>query len=98
MPKEIIWNENVPKTLKGAVEAIKNNRDDGPDFFGIPYKKYKVWADLTLNDRRTKPMSEKKQMRSFRLSVEAIKKLKKRQMQTGMSGAKVIESLLSQEQ
>lgn len=94
LPKEFILNDKTPKELLNAIDALKNNKENGPRFYGIEYKKYKVWLDLPLKDKRTKPVVEKKIMKSFRLTPAAIEKLKLRQKETGLSGAEIIESLL----
>lgn len=94
LPKEIIYND-VPKAFLNAVEAMKNNKAKGPDFMGVPYLKYKVWLNLKLNDKRTKPLNQKKIMKSFRLSPSCITKLEDKIKETGMSGSQIIESLLN---
>lgn len=94
LPKEIKLDDKVPDELHKAVKALEDKKGKGPDFFGIKYEKYRTWLELNLKDKRTKPASEKKIMRSFRLSPEAIKKLKLRQEETGLSGSDLIESLL----
>ena len=93
LPKEIVL-KGAPKTFLKALEALKANQKQGPDFMGVPYDKYKAWVNLELEDKRTKPMDQKKIMRSFRLSPRCIEKLKKRMDETGSSGSEVIESLL----
>lgn len=93
LPKEVLLTD-APVTLLKAIAALKNTDQEGPDFLGVPFKKYKVWINLALNDGRTKPVKDQKQMRSFRLSPESIKKLEKRMKKTGLSGAGVIEALL----
>ena len=73
---------------------LKKRETNGPDFMGVKFSKYKIWLNLELADKRTKPNYQKKIMRSFRLSPEAIKKLESRIKETGLSGADLIESLL----
>lgn len=93
LPKEIVLTD-APKIFLNALEALKTKKENGPDFMGVPFDKYKVWVNLELEDKRTKPMDQKKIMRSFRLSPRCIEKLKKRIKDTGCSGSEVIESLL----
>jgi len=93
LPKEVNLN-GAPKVFFDAFEALKKNQNDGPDFFGVSFDKYKVWLDLELKDKRTKPVSQKKIMKSFRLSFECIRRLEEKMQETGESGSNVIESLL----
>lgn len=94
LPKEFVRNQKEPKALNEAIQALATNQKEGPLFMGIDYDKYKVWVDLKLNDGRTKPMFEQKQMRSFRLSPTAIRKLNQLRKESGLSGSEIIELLL----
>lgn len=93
LPKEVIYTK-APDAFLMALEALRNDKNEGPDFMGISFAKYKVWLDLELKDKRTKPARKKKIMRSFRLSPHCIKKLEQEINKTGKSGSEVIESLL----
>jgi hypothetical protein len=61
--------------LAEAVRALKAQEAEGQDFYGIPYAKYKVWGDLELPDGRTKKLSEKKVVKTFRMAPEALQAL-----------------------
>lgn len=95
LPKELIFkkNENL-NILNGAKKALLTHGKNGPDFFGVPYKKYKVWMNLPLRDGRTKPANSIKKMKSFRLSPRALDIIEQRKKETGMSASEILENLL----
>lgn len=82
--------ENQPE-LAAVLEALKKREPEGPDFFGMPYAKLKVWADFPLPDRRVKRVSEKKIPRTFRLRPEVIAMLKERAQEAGCSETELLE-------
>ncbi|MCB0393146.1 MAG: hypothetical protein KDD25_01225 [Bdellovibrionales bacterium] len=94
LPKEVVYTDAPPAFLK-AIEALKSNQLEGPDFLGVPFEKYKTWLNLKLADGRTKPVNQHKIMRSFRLSPDAIRKIEEKMKELNLSGAEVIESLLN---
>lgn len=96
LPHEIVLNKEL-KALTQAVNAINTQAKAGPDFMGIPFEKYKVWANLQIKDKRTKPINQKKIMRSFRLTPGSIQQLEKQMEASGKSGAEIIENLLAKE-
>lgn len=77
LPKAII---HIGKHKEGyalnlVVEDLKFNKKTGHDFLNIPYNKIRIWMDLQLNDHRTKAISQKKILKTFRLSPQTIQKL-----------------------
>jgi len=74
--------------------AVKKKAENFPDFMGIPYKKYAVWIEFPLRDRRTRLPSERKKMKAFRLRPDAIEKLAKIAKECEMSEAEVLEELI----
>lgn len=75
-------------------DGIRAKRPNLPDFHGIPYGKYGIWLDHPLRDRRTRPLSERKRMKAFRLRPEAIEKLAKISAARGMTETEVLEELI----
>lgn len=75
-------------------KAIHTKTVDFPDFDGIPYTKYKIWLDLPLRDRRTRTLSARKRMKTFRLRPEAIDRLAEIAANREMSEAEVLEELI----
>jgi hypothetical protein len=62
------------RILEAAARLAKG--EEGPEIFGIPYAKYRIWMDLPLKDLRTKLPTEKKRLKTFRLSADSISLLK----------------------
>ncbi len=94
LPKEVVICDEYLEEFKAITTALLNHEESGPNFMGIPYEKYKVWMNLNLKDKRTKPAHQKKLMRSFRLSPSAIECLDEKIKKTGQSGADIIEALI----
>ncbi len=67
--------ENIPNELNEVLQAIRNNLEHGPNFEGIEYLKMKNWANLPLKDKRTKPVNEHRQKKTYRLPLKTLKKL-----------------------
>jgi hypothetical protein len=95
LPKEIVASDKIHKDLIDAVTSLNAGDEEGPTIFGIEFKTYKVWMQLTLIDRRTKPNFDKKLMRSFRLRRTAIERLKAKAKELGQSESDTIESFLT---
>jgi hypothetical protein len=82
--------EEYPDLLR-VLRAMQRGGESGPDFHGVPYRKLKVWADLPLPDRRVKPLSEKKIVRTFRLRPEVVVALRARAREAGCSETELLE-------
>jgi hypothetical protein len=93
-PKNFEYTRNVPRELAGIVDLLKARREEGPDFLGIPFAKLRVWADLRLADRRTKPVAEKKIMRTFRLTPAVVCRLQELARETGCTLTEALERAL----
>jgi len=81
-------------TLAPVIRALRAGTH-GPDFYGVLFEKAKAWLSFPLPDKRTKPLSERKVTKHFRLSPHAIEKLKEHASQRHMTQTEVLESLLS---
>ncbi len=81
--------------LVRTIERLRSREAQGDAFLGVPYEKLKVWAELPLRDRRVKPVTEKKVVKTFRLSLRAIERLRRMARQSGSSETSVLESLLT---
>jgi hypothetical protein len=81
------------RLLEIRVGVIKN-RTDLPDFFDIPYAKYHVWLNFPLSDRRTRPLSERKRMKTFRLRPKTIEHLSALAEKREMSETDLLEELI----
>lgn len=93
-PKTFIRVENLPEELKQIVRAMKKGESSSSNFDGIAYKEMKRWADLQLVDRRTKPLSKKRQSRNYRFMPETLERLKKIAKNLGKTETTVIEELI----
>ena len=77
-----------------VVEQLRRRQPDGSAFFDVSYEKLKVWADHPLPDRRVKPVSKKKVMKTFRFTPAAVEQLKQTSQMWGCSETEALESLL----
>lgn len=93
-PRTFIFSDHMPDQLKLIISKIKRNDPDGPDFKGIRYHNMKRWADLPLSDRRTKPLSQKRLNKTFRLQPNVINAIKKQSNELGVSETQFIERLI----
>jgi predicted DNA binding CopG/RHH family protein len=95
LPKLFILNDKKETfALNKVVKDLRNNNETGADFLEMPYAKIRVWMNIPLNDKRTKPTLEKKKMQSFRLNQEVINKIKTAATQKGISDADFIAELV----
>ena len=81
--------------LAGVVDQLRNRKEKGKVFCGMPYEKIKIWADLPLRDKRMKSMTEKKVIKTFRLDPRALARLKKRAQENNCSETEILEKLLT---
>jgi len=89
--------KKIPKELKLIIYQIKNNEAKGNDYKGIEYRAMKRWCNVTLNDKRSMPVSSQKILRSFKFSKEVIDKLEKLAAISGETKTQIIESLVMSE-
>jgi len=80
--------------LTRVVEQLRKCEEKGENFYGIPYEKVKVWAELPLRDKRVKPATRKKVLKTFRLDPLALERLKKVAKEKKCSETEVLENLL----
>lgn len=95
LPRAFIDLSVAPKNIRRVVAALMRKEVVGPSLFEVPYAKMKVWMDLSLSDGRTKPSSEKKVMKTFRMSQATIQQIKLLALKFGGSETEVIERLVA---
>lgn len=78
LPKRFSFTTKECGLLERVAASLRENKEEGPDFMGAPYKKLKIWYEHPLQDHRTKTPREKKVSRTFRLRPEVIERLEKR--------------------
>jgi len=93
LPNHFDLNQFEHPDLFAAIEALREKKKGQP-LWGIPLKKYKVWVELILPDKRMKPLNEKKVVKTFRLSPKSIEVLKKRSKEWGCSKTDALEKIL----
>ena len=93
-PRTFLRTARIPRALKEVVAAIKAGDKRGPDFEGMRYRDMKKWADKATTDRRTKPLSEIRINKTFRLSPDAIRALEQRSMKAELTMTRFLENLL----
>jgi hypothetical protein len=74
-PKNFVGLDRMPAELKEVIKGIQQNVENGTDFAGIKFQQMRYWANMPLKDKRTKPVGERKQIRTFRLHADVLRKL-----------------------
>lgn len=77
-------------TVSGANGLAEIQRD----LSGISSAEGNQWVEFPLRDRRVKPVTEKKVVKTFRLSPRALERLHEMARERGSSETSVIENLL----
>jgi len=93
-PRTFLGTAHIPANLKEVITAIRARDKHGPDFEGMRYRDMKKWADKATADRRTKPLSEIRINKTFRLSPDAIRALEQRSMKAELTMTRFLEKLL----
>jgi hypothetical protein len=91
LEKHFDLNAEKHKGLARVVNQLREGIVEGDEFFEIPFKKLKAWVNLPLPDGRTKVQSEKKLMKTFRLSPKAVATLEQAALRAGRSITEVLE-------
>lgn len=86
--------EKLPPDIQAVIAALTSGATDHPPCRGIPFHKIKFWANKQLPDRRVKPLSQRKIMRSFRLSPDVIAQIKTSAAAREISEADYLELLV----
>jgi hypothetical protein len=82
------------RELARVVDQLRKRDEKGEAFCDMPYEKIKVWAEVPLPDKRVKPVTEKKVVKTFRLDPKAVGRLKKITEAKGCTETEVLERLL----
>lgn len=93
-PRTFLHTEGLPEKVKDVLNHITAHEPTGPDLAGIKYADMRRWADMSLKDKRTTPLSERRIMRSFRLKPSAIKRLNEKASKAGVSQSEYLERVL----
>ncbi len=80
--------------LARTVERLRRGEEHGDPFFGIPFEKLGVWVKFALRDKRVKPLTRKKVLKTFRLNPRAIERLREIARNSGTSETSALENLL----
>lgn len=94
-PRTFLGKAQIPEGLKEVIKAIRANHARGPDFRGMCYRNMRKWANRPTADGRTKPLSEIRINKTFRLSPDAISALEKRSRRAGLTMTRFLEGLLT---
>jgi len=95
-PRTFIGQKDLPPQLQEVIVAIKRGQKTGRDYRGIPYKEMLLWAELRLNDRRTKPLREIRRNKTLRIRPDVFKKLAQLSVKTGKPETVLFEELILQ--
>ncbi len=95
-PKSFLGLDEMPDKLRTTLECIRAGMTAGPSLAGIPYKEMLRWANEPLPDKRTKPESERKVTKAFRLKRSTLKQLKLLAAKENVSETDILERLILQ--
>ena len=76
LDKHFDLDKKKHENLAKIIGQLKKEKEQGDDFFGVPFAKLKVWVDLPLKDGRMISFNERKITKTYRLNLESIRKLK----------------------
>ena len=86
--------EEIPDELKEIIQAIEKGKDIELSFRGIHFREMKSLAEMKLNDKRVKPVGEKKITKTFRLSPKAVAKLEEIALKESKNITSVLEEMI----
>ncbi len=75
-PRAFLLVDELPDNFLKIVTDIKKGKQDGDNYNGIEYKDMFRWANIQLQDQRTKKQENKKNNMTIRLSEKHKLKLK----------------------
>jgi hypothetical protein len=91
LEKHFDLNPELHPELYKIILQLKNNANTGDDFYHVPFVKLKYWVDFPLLDKRTKILSKKKILKTFRLSPEVVKTIKRLAQELGLTEVQLVE-------
>jgi len=94
LPRHFDLDSNRHPVLAQVVDHLRRGENHGLDFCGTPYDRIKVWANFPLRDRRVKPASKKKRIKTFRLDPTVIQHLKEIANARGCTETEIVEALI----
>jgi hypothetical protein len=86
--------EKIPKKLQEIIFKIKEEKQKGPEFYGIKYKDMKRWCNVELKDRRTRPLKSHRKLVTFKFPDDVIHKLVELTKSSNSSKTQVLEQLI----
>ncbi len=93
-PRSFLGHQDMPDKLKQTLDCIRQGSQSGPSLSGIPYSAMLRWANEQLPDKRTRPESQRKITKAFRLKKSALEKLTKAAQKEQISQSALLEKLL----
>jgi hypothetical protein len=93
-PKSFYNKNKLPKAFEQIVKDIVKGKDIEGTYKGIEIKKMKFWADRHLRDKRTKPVSKRKILKTFRLSPDCVKFLEEKSKSKKISQIEFLEDMI----
>ena len=86
----------LPEDLAEVLSALERGTDHGPDFRGVAYAKMRFWAEYQLPDKRIKPLSQKRKLRTYRLPIGVIRALTQKAKDAKISESDYLTRLINQ--
>jgi len=94
-PKTFIGIQHIPEKLKMILDALQKQKPiEIDEWKGIPIRNIVKWTNRPLKDKRSKPMNQKKQNKTFRLSPEINRKIKELAEEKMISETELLEALV----
>jgi len=93
-PRSFLGRAEMPEELKGVLRCMARGESAGPSFRGIPYDRMLRWATHPLPDKRTRPITERRVARTFRIKPELLAGLAAHSARTKNSQTELLEQAL----
>lgn len=84
----------LPQELADAIKAIGEDRTPAGGYLGVSFEAMHRWARAPLPDKRTKSISDRKRLKSFRFSPVVLEQLARLAKKEGITETAVLEELV----
>lgn len=95
-PRTFTNHAALSLAMQAAIKELSRGKSTGPAADGIPYDAMMGWLRRPLTDKRVRPVSARRVMKSFRFRPEVLQRLKTQAKESGLTETEFIERILSE--
>lgn len=95
-PKTFYNTKKIPEELTEVIRQIQSGEPQGKNFKWAKYKDMVKWANIPLDDLRTKPIKEQKLLRSYRFTPKTLARIERLASAKEISHTELIETLVAE--